>query len=517
MKKAFKTIFIYLGVILLALLATVIFCAGFLFFYREGNIFGIQYISTNETLYAKENEDMSNLKTIEINSENFDVYVRVNPNVSSLMGAMRNKVFGFAKKSKAQASFSLEYNETTQTAVFSSTQPKGWLSTKNSFIEIAIPEEFAEDGYDIKVKTTKGDIQIGGDYDWTIGSLVIETSKGEATITNIVFNDSINVNIGSGLVYIDETCTTVTAIDSKIDVGSGTINFAKINVDKFSFGVVEIKSIRRGKIGIVKLEELITNGNINGGGKIEIGEVNLVNLSSLDTDVSINNINSESAVLTNSRINISGLGDVWVKNANCNLEVNAYNGDVYINSSTGSVNLSANQGDIRMDNALKVVSAETSYGNIKINFNEAALDFVAGQSDNNRMVIASTKNGHIVVNGLQNGHIVATDKGRITLNYDRVVGDNIVQAQSGAVSVVVPNPTVQTPANLYAFNLIVNSEVNSDIKVGVVGSIGAVDYSGSGLKQFTNIYNSLNSTSNNLTVNSTTGIIKVRSMDLIGY
>ena len=185
MKKAFKTIFIYLGVILLALLATVIFCAGFLFFYREGNIFGIQYISTNETLYAKENEDMSNLKTIEINSENFDVYVRVNPNVSSLMGAMRNKVFGFAKKSKAQASFSLEYNETTQTAVFSSTQPKGWLSTKNSFIEIAIPEEFAEDGYDIKVKTTKGDIQIGGDYDWTIGSLVIETSKGEATITNI--------------------------------------------------------------------------------------------------------------------------------------------------------------------------------------------------------------------------------------------------------------------------------------------------------------------------------------------
>ena len=325
------------------------------------------------------------------------------------------------------------------------------------------------------------------------------------------------MNIGSGLVYIDETCTTVTAIDSKIDVGSGTINFAKINVDKFSFGVVEIKSIRRGKIGIVKLEELITNGNINGGGKIEIGEVNLVNFSSLDTDVSINNINSESAVLTNSRINISGLGDVWVKNANCNLEVNAYNGDVYINSSTGSVNLSANQGDIRMDNALKVVSAETSYGNIKINFNEAALDFVAGQSDNNRMVIASTKNGHIVVNGLQNGHIVATDKGRITLNYDRVVGDNIVQAQSGAVSVVVPNPTVQTPANLYAFNLIVNSEVNSDIKVGVVGSIGAVDYSGSGLKQFTNIYNSLNSTSNNLTVNSTTGIIKVRSMDLIGY
>jgi len=44
MKKAFKITTIYLGVTLLALVATAVFCGAFLFFYREGDIFGIKYV-----------------------------------------------------------------------------------------------------------------------------------------------------------------------------------------------------------------------------------------------------------------------------------------------------------------------------------------------------------------------------------------------------------------------------------------------------------------------------------------
>ena len=123
MKKAFKIFFIYLGVLLLALLATVVFCAAFLFFYREGNIFGVQYIKQNQILYATEDEDMTNLETIVVNSDVFDVYIRVNPSVNSLTGAMKSKVFGYTTKTKAHTSFSLEYNEKTKTAVFDSVEP----------------------------------------------------------------------------------------------------------------------------------------------------------------------------------------------------------------------------------------------------------------------------------------------------------------------------------------------------------------------------------------------------------
>ena len=170
---------------LLALIATVIFCAGFLFFYREGNIFGIQYISMDEVLYARDNEDMSDLQTIELYSESFDVKISVNENVDSLIGAMKNRVFGYAKKSKAQASFLLEYDEVSKTAVFDSVQPQGWLNKKKSFIEIAIPQSIVDSGCNLVIKTSKADINIKGVEDWTVGNVTIESSKGDVKITNV--------------------------------------------------------------------------------------------------------------------------------------------------------------------------------------------------------------------------------------------------------------------------------------------------------------------------------------------
>ena len=137
-------------------------------------------------------------------------------------------------------------------------------------------------------------------------------------------------------------------------------------------------------------------------------------------------------------------------------------------------------------------------------------------ANKNRAVIATTKNGHIIVKGLQNGHITATNSGRISLHYDRVVGDNEINGNLGTVKIVVPNP-LSNSSNECAFNLRVDSDVNADIKVGVAGSIGRVDFSESGIHEFTNIYNSGSSTTNNLSVSSLTGPIKIRSLDLINY
>lgn len=504
---------------LLALIATVIFCAGFLFFYREGNIFGIQYISMDEVLYARDNEDMSDLQTIELYSESFDVKISVNENVDSLIGAMKNRVFGYAKKSKAQASFLLEYDEVSKTAVFDSVQPQGWLNKKKSFIEIAIPQSIVDSGCNLVIKTSKADINIKGVEDWTVGNVTIESSKGDVKITNVNISNSINFNIGSGSVYIDETCTTKSTIDCQIKVGSGTIDLTKINTDEFSFGVIEIKSIKRGKIGIIKAEELITNGNINGGGRIEVGDVGFVDFTSLDTDIFIKNINGvEGSDADKSTITITGNGEVWINKAESDLEISGHNGDIYVNVATETMVLTANQGDIEVDNATKLVSPTTTYGNIDIQFSAGALDY--SSINENRAVVATTKNGHIIVKGLQYGVIEATDKGRISLEYDKVVGANNIIAKSGVVNIVVPNPTENSETDEFAFNLKVNSEVNCDIKVGVVGDLGAmnpVDYSGSGVKEFSNIYNSGTATTNTLNASSTTGIIKIRSRDLIGF
>ena len=520
MKKVFKTIFIYLGVILLACVATIIFCAGFLFFYRDGNIFGIQYVNANQTLYARENEDMSDLKTIEVNSDKFDVYIGVNTGVDELVGKMKCKAFGYAKTSKVKIGFWLEYDEDTKTAKFTSSQPSGWLNMNDSYIEIAIPESLANKGCDLVVNGVKADIEIGNKYNYSVGELTINSKKGDVDLTNLNITKGINANIGSGYLYVDDKCSTGGLVGSRINLGSGIIDYSKINTSKFTFGVIEIQSIKSGKIGIIKTDELITNRDIGGGGSIEVGDVNFVDFSSLDTDLSINNIMGRGDG-SSSRINITGYGDVVVNSVRCDIVLNGHNGDVRLNSCTGVSSVITNQGDIKFTNAYKMVSAVSEYGNINIEFNSSALDYVVGSDNNvdkNRAVIATTKNGHIYIKGLQSGTISATDNGRITLEYDRIVGNNVVTAKTGMVNIVVPNPTDETPINKYAFNLDVSSEVNADIKVGVVGSIGTnVDYSGSGKKLFTNIYNSANFTSNNLNVISTTGKIKIRSMDLINY
>ena len=470
---------------------------------------------------AKDDEDMSNLTSIQVSSDVFDVFVRVNPDVSEVVGVMRCKVFGYAKTSKTHTNFVMEYDENNQTAIFSSQQPKGWLNKSGSYIEIAIPKSLAESGFDLTINSNKADVFVGNDIDCVINNLNVKSSKGNTTIANIDFNNSINANIGSGWIYVDNSCTTTMEISSNINLGSGTVNFSKINKDTFTLGTVEIESIKQGRIGIIKLHELKTNGNIKGGGQIRIVEVNNVNFSSLDTDLKIAKINGVVGEnLTSSIINISGQGDVWIGESICNLEVEGHNGDIYVKNAKGLLNLFTNKGDIDIDEATILVSVVTNSGKVNIDFSDGALNYdeeSINNNDLNRKVIATIKNGRIKVRGLQNAYIMATFGGNVSLEYDKVVGTNQISTQSGMVNIVVPNPTSSSVDNEFAFNLSVNSEVNSDIKVGVVGSIGAVDYSGSGSKSFTNIYNSGSSTSNNLNVSSSVGVIKIRSADLIKF
>ncbi|MFQ6723805.1 MAG: hypothetical protein ACLRFE_00535 [Clostridia bacterium] len=519
MKKVFKVIFIYLGVALLALLATIIFCAAFLFFYREGNIFGIKYISTSEYIQARDDEDMSGLKSIEITGDSFDIYIKSYDGIGSVVGVMYNKVFGFAKSSEAQAEFSLEYDEVNKVAQFSSVQPSGWLNKSKSYIEIGVPKTLAETGIDLVVISKKADILIGGETDFVINNIIVESIKGDVELTNTCINNQIDINIGSGLLYVDDKCSTAGKIDLNISLGSGKINFTKVNRDNFNIKSVKINSIKSGQIGVLKADELISDGNINGGGRIEIGEVGVVDFLSLDTDLSIVNLLKTEG--NSSRIVITGHGDVWIDTVMCDLMVNGNNGSVYIRSALGVVDVETNKGNINIDMADNLVQVNTVDGDAVIKFNPDALEHnpdLDSVSNNYRKVIATTQNGHIKVYEVQNATVQATNAGKVTLEYDRVVGQNVILTQSGSVYIVVPK--AQKLDDSHAFNLQLSSQVNSDIKVGIVGSLGDVQYEvnfNGKSETFNDIYNSGTGTENDLIINSTYGLIKVRSEDLINY
>ncbi len=515
MKKAFKLFFIYSGVLLLAFVATVVFCATFLFFYRDGNIFGFRYINTNEVIYAVEQDDMSSLNTIEINAQDFPVKVSVRPGIDQLQGAMRNKVFGYTRKSVAQTKFELEYNQATNKAIFNVIdEPAGWLNKKSAVVQIVLPVDMAKKGIDLKVNSRKGDITLYCEEnikDFNINNLTISSSKGDVDIYGVTVLSSVNFNVGKGDVVVHENAKTTKEITANLSVGTGKINLAtKLDLDKFVLGVVNISKIGQGTIAIAECNEVNSVGNIDGGGDLVVSKAEFIDFTSKDTDVKVGEITGNN----HSRIRMLGLGDVSVNLSKCPLTIEGYNGDIYVKSCTGKMILSANQGDIRVSNALAYIDVNSLYGKINIDFDITANSY--DSSNQHRAVQATTKNGTIIINGLEKGAVTATGKGRISLSYNRIEEDNFIEAKSGAVYIVVPHSS-SNASNSNAFNLKIETEVNSDIKVGVAGSIGKVDSNQSGSFTYSNIYNSANSTNNNLNVVSTTGIIKIRSTDLIKY
>ena len=509
MKKKLKVIFIYLGVALLSILMTVAICAAFLFFYRDGSIFGIKYIKNDEVLSVKTSDiAVGNINGVSIKSEGFDIKLGVNPYNDEVQGAMVNKTFGYTHKSKARAGFSAKYDEGTGTIIFDVVEPSGWISKKNCYIAIIIPESLIDNGIDINVSSQKGDILIGGNKKMFFGQVDVASTKGEIELTNIDMSKNFNINLGSGLLYVDDKCSA-NNINVNIKLGSGKINLTRI--DNFEIKTLRVEEIKSGKIGVLKAWEVVTAGSINGGGQIEVGQVVELEILTLDTDIKIGTVGElgSEKVLT-SRIDIKGNGSVEVMRSHSGLVITGHNGDVKVGTATGTVTVSTNQGDIDISDAYGNVSVDTQYGNANIQFGEDAPEYSAG----GRTLIAGTKNGHIIARGIQNASVTIREKGRATLDYDLVRGLNIITAnQIGSINIVVP---YKHDEESIALDLVVVSEIVPDVEVGAVSSDQVELIEGEYSLEVDDIYGS-NIENAKLQVKSATGNIKIRSKDMIDF
>ena len=509
MKKKLKVFFIYLGVILLSLLMTVVVCAAFLFFYRDGSIFGIKYIKKNEVLYAKTADiAIGNINGVSIESDGFDIKVGINLYGDEVQGAMVNKTFGYTHKSRAQASFSAKYDEATGIIVFNVVEPGGWISKKDSYIAIIIPESLIDNDIDIDVRTKKGDISIGGKKKIDFGDVSVASTKGEVALTNINVSENFNINLGSGLLYVDEKCTADN-INVNVKLGSGKINLTK--VEGFEIKTFRIEEIKSGRIGVLSAWEVVTAGSINGGGLIEVGRVVELEILTLDTDIKIGTIGElGSEKILTSRIDVKGNGTIEVLNAHSELLITGHNGDVKVGTATGTLTISTNQGDINVNEAYGNVSIDTQYGTASVQFSDDAPDYSAG----GRILVAGTKNGHIIAKGVQNANVTIREKGRATLDYNLVRGTNkIIANQIGNINIVVP---YKHDSKSVALDLQVISEVAPDVELGTVSSDQAKIVDGKYKLDVDDIYGS-NIENAKLQVETATGNIKIRSKDMINF
>ena len=509
MKKKLKVFFIYVGVILLSLLMTVVVCAAFLFFYREGSIFRIRYIKNDEVLYANmQNIEIEKVGGISIESQGFDVRVSVESFTENIQAALINKSFGYVHKSKAQASISVKFDEGTRLVMFEIVEPEGWVSKKDCYVVVVVPKSLIDNNIDMNIKTEKADILIGGEEVLSLESLDVCTTKGEMSLTNVNIVNSFNIDVGNGELYVDDKCTA-SSVNVNVKIGDGKINFTKIK--DFEIKTLRIEEIKTGLISVLKAWEVVTAGSIRGGGRIEIGQAVELEILTLDTDIKVGTIGElGSENITTSRIDIAGNGDVEILNAYSKLQLTGHNGSVRIGTATGTITISTTQGDIAIDNAYGNVSIDTQYGNATILFSEDAPQYGEG----GRVLVAGTKNGHIISKGVQNANVSISDKGRADIEYDLVRGKNrIVSSTIGNINIIVPH---KHSSQSVALDLYVISRTMPDVELGTVSSDQAKLNDGYYELPVDNVYGN-NILGSELNVESEMGNIKIRSSDMINF
>lgn len=441
-----------------------------------------------------------------VEGKNFDIKIDAGSFSEDVQCAMVNKSFGYVRKSKAQAGIDVRFDEGTGTLTFTISEPEGWLSTKKCYVVIVVPKSLVERNVDVDVRTVKGDVSIGGENQLSFGKVNIASAKGEINLTNLNISKELGVNIGSGLIFVDEKCTA-NNIDVNIKLGSGEIDFTKIN--EFEIKSFRIEEIKTGIIRVLKAWEVVTAGTIRGGGRIEVGQVVELEILTLDTDIKIGTIGElGSEKILTSRIDITGNGDVEVLRVYSALQITGHNGNVKIGTATGTVTISTNQGNIDITDAYENISVDTQYGNANIQFSEDAPQYANG----GRVLVAGTKNGHIISKGVQNANITIRDKGRATIEYDFVRGENrIIANKIGNIYITVPYEGLSIALDLY-----VESEVAPDVKLGTVTSEQLKPNNGKYTLDVDGIYgNNIHNAS--LRVESSTGNVKIRSRDLINF
>lgn len=505
MKKIFKGIGIYTVIAFVAFVAIGVFCAGFLFFYRKANIFGFRYVSGSTSIYAKEESELIGIENIKIDAKNYPINIHTSKNAENLTGVMVVDVSGYTNKKLNKPEFSLKYNKESKTAVFTCIELNGWFNVNGSKINITLPQKYAEAGLNFEISTSKGNVYIGGDDLVGVGDLDIESRSGDVILNGVEFVDAdskVSLVLGKGDFNASKKCKGAN-VDFEISTDRGEIDLTNIDKEKLTIEQVKINKLTKGKVLLNTIKELITTENINGGGKVfVIEEVENVNFISLDTDVNLNKITNLANVFLN------GLGDIVVNEAyGESLALNVEDGDILVKKAYAKNHIiNSNYGNVNIKDGKQNININSVYGNITVYFNEEAEDW--NQINKSREINAVTKNGSIYVEGLQRGNITATNNGKISLKYNKVCDNNIINSNNGAVNIVVPDS--EPNASDKAFNLKLSTKVNPDIRVGVV------EINESGEKAIFNIYNnSTNNTENTLSVSSTSGVVKIRSLDKI--
>lgn len=447
-KKVNKGFFSYLLIFLGIAAAFVLVCAVIMLCNPGTKIFGLSYYKlegsvkdfTSAVVYDNngepiKNEDGSN-KTIEINTATTDINnfktIEINSNLFDVEFAQKSEddaagarqllsilidanATGFTKGEITRLKFTPKYFEDTKTLQLNLQVPQGFINFKSSNkITVQLPKDFAGE-FNIVVNSEAGNVKLGGSdgssytpSTLTATSVNISTTSGNISTTKYfksvgplkecsLKTETGNITFDRPLVCNELNVTTKTGKEISLTNDILTINtkftfnseHSYLTINKLSAPIINFAA-KSGKIyagelvGDVEFSDLTNNCDFQVNsidGILKIGTLNEENISTKTNVVVKKYIAGLCNICTTGNINIEEIKAITtIRTENGEINIAKVNGELNITSLSSAINL----GKIADENGefvsaginKKVLISGSEYANVTAYFNSVENDSV---------------------------------------------------------------------------------------------------------------------------------------------
>ena len=414
MKSFLKYLFILIAIFFVVGLIT--FIAMFISYKSNPNnpikVFGYSYCAFN----VSENKLISdtNFSKIEISSKHCSVEVK-GTNDSGINVEVYNKMFGVAKlEENISYGFNKFVESDTLKILFN--EPNGlFVNTSSARIVVSVPSNFASK--DIIVNNTNRPIIVGNSEDnynkLNANNITINANNNRVNILNTKNNiNDVTINSNNNNINIKQSIngklTIKTNTSSLNYISAGSIEAETKNLSIVGNRVNGDLTIT-GKSGYINIETV--NGNVNLTGNIKTNIKSLYG-SYLDTNRTSASLNIDH--ITNEVKTSSTSGATTIKSLSADAEISSTNGNIKV------LNVSSN------------LTINTSSGLCEVLF--------LNNAETNNFIFTSS-NGSLTAKNISNTVNISIKDGgicKLDLDFDKIVGDNIISGKKGEIIVTAP-------------------------------------------------------------------------------
>lgn len=482
MKKFWK----YFLIILLFLLGIGFVGLAYLFFFPNSSLFGLKYVSFNQHYLSKSSYSVTNVNTIELNNMFYDIEIVPTDTNKIYLDCYSNTLgFVLSKNSKVEISSSLNAGKVT----FDVAEPHGFAIHNASLITLYIPKN-ASLSYNLNSK--KADIFINKAL--KVNNLSYSTQSGSLNFKKGSISGNIDLNINNATFNLGENVST-----SKNNTTLKMKNGKFVATDAL-LGNVEIKSNFTGNIFLNSCENFINNVSTCGG-NIQANYIKILTMNSSDTNVYVKKTDS-------ANINLSKFGKVNIDEVTNFARIKTNSGKIYVKTcSAQNPSFETKSGNLTITDCKYDTNVTTGSGKINVSF----LESTASYSSNNksRFVSCVLGDGSATLNGIERLNLEIKGKGSANIKMHDVLGESLVNLKKGSANFVISNEAT------VKYKLITKAETGP-VSVNLSRVSQNDSYTTKSLTE-TLVNSAPVGTPNILNITSSSGAIKVRSLDLIDY